>query len=232
MDKYVTIKKRSLASKATETTGKKSARYTPYKQPADSRAGNSDASLAAQSSSMINKHLLTTLSSESNPITHSDLPSRTDHIVSISTGHQVAESRARRSVYLGDRTRKLGQQHETPQTNGTVNILRGCCIYINGFLEGTTDIEAKRIVVLHGGEILTVASSRVTHIMTSQPLSGSKTDKILKSKAHLHVVKPEWLFDSVKAGHRLSEHNYRVIRDESTRSIRNMFKSSRSQGQP
>ena len=49
-------------------------------------------------------------------------------------------------------------------------------------------------------------------------LSGSKSQQFLKigfkKRANLHVVRPDWLFDSINAGKRLSEYNYRIVKSE------------------
>ncbi|KAL0067572.1 hypothetical protein AAF712_005287 [Marasmius tenuissimus] len=115
-------------------------------------------------------------------------------------GHQHSEGRHR--TYNEERTRKLAEQAEVAKsTSGSGSqVLRGVKVYINGFLAGTTDIEMKRIVLEAGGVVLSTASG-ATHILTSQPLSGSKTHKILTKKARIqvHVVKPEWVFDSFLA---------------------------------
>jgi hypothetical protein len=54
-----------------------------------------------------------------------------------------------------------------------------------------------------------------THIITSTGLSGSKTAKFLnanlKRAENRYVVKPEWLFDSIREGKRLDEYAYRAV---------------------
>ncbi|KAG6336683.1 hypothetical protein ID866_2390 [Astraeus odoratus] len=73
-------------------------------------------------------------------------------------------------------------------------------------------------------------SSGATHILTSQNLSGSKTHKLLTTKSRniVHVVKPEWVTDSVQAGKRLQETPYAVIHSSSTRNLIDMMKASGS----
>jgi hypothetical protein len=54
-------------------------------------------------------------------------------------------------------------------------------------------------------------ASQCTHIITSRGLSGSKTHKILTRKScKVHVVKPEWVFDSVAYGKRRPERPYAI----------------------
>ena len=67
--------------------------------------------------------------------------------------------------------------------------------------------------------------SGATHILTSQQLSGSKTHKHLTSKARNppHVVRPEWVFESLKAGRRLREWEFAVVKSESAMDLAKMF---------
>ncbi|EPT03682.1 hypothetical protein FOMPIDRAFT_1046716 [Fomitopsis schrenkii] len=110
---------------------------------------------ATPSSSALTKHLLQTLPDESNPITHSDIYHRTDHVVSAATGHQRSDGRGQvNKGYMASRSAKLRNQLPERLEGPEGNILRGIRVYINGYLEGTTDIEMKRVVTLAGGQIL------------------------------------------------------------------------------
>ena len=62
-------------------------------------------------------------------------------------------------------------------------------------------------------------------ILTSQQLSGAKTHKLLtaKSRGIVHVVRPEWVTDSIDAGKRLSEKDYAVIKVTNSLKITDMF---------
>ena len=171
--------------------------------------------------------------------------SRLDHIVSAATGHQRSDGRGPRMSYLEVRAKKLEKQ--LPQ-EASSQVLSNVRVYINGYLEDTTDIEMKRIVVLAGGQVqyvfvfssivslLTSAGRRTasgaTHILTSQQLNGAKTHKHLTSKAKnpAHVVRPEWVTDSIAAGKRLSEREYSVIKNTSVTKITDMFQSASSSG--
>ncbi|KAH9938267.1 uncharacterized protein B0H18DRAFT_8595 [Fomitopsis serialis] len=189
---------------------------------------------ATPSSSALTKHLLHTLPEKSNPITHSDIYHRTDHIVSAATGHQRSDGRGQLNrSYVASRSEKLRQQLPERLEGPEGNILQGVRVYINGYLEDTTDIEMKRIVTLAGGQMLQTASG-ATHVLTSQQLSGSKTQKLLtrRSKIKAHVVRPEWVTDSIEAGKRLQERDYAVVMDTSSRSVANMFRVDNGQGQP
>ncbi|TFK75770.1 BRCT domain-containing protein [Pluteus cervinus] len=200
---------------------------------------------ATLSHAALTKHVLSTLKDESNPITHSDIAERSDQVYSMTTGHQVAEGRGSRHAYISLDRKKRNVQIQanatstrtSTQSEGTDDarkkpqpVLHNVCVYLNGYLENTTDIEMKRIITEAGGEILYTPSSACTHIVTSQHLSGSKTHKILSSKPRnrVHVVKPEWILDSIKQGRKLSERNYVVIRDTTTKSLTSTFKTSKS----
>ncbi|KAI9001444.1 hypothetical protein BD414DRAFT_474646 [Trametes punicea] len=175
------------------------------------------------SSAALTKHLLNTLRDESNPITHSDIYQRSDHICSAATGHQRGEGRGPNKSYWEARTKKLADQLPEKPTEGQ-QVLRNVKVYINGYLEDTTDIEMKRIVTLAGGQVLHTASG-ATHILTSQQLNGAKTQKLLTTKSRniVHVVRPEWVTDSISAGKRLSERDYSVIKMTNVLKITDMF---------
>ncbi|KAI0638060.1 hypothetical protein C8Q77DRAFT_1089092 [Trametes polyzona] len=242
MDKFVTVKKPSSVPQGKDEgskTERQKFRYNPYGvNPSKERKfedwkdrKKTEKILAplrkdAQgktSSSALTKHLLNTLGDESNPITNSDIYQRSDHICSAATGHQRSDGRGPQQPYVKARTRKLLDQLPEKPTEG-VQVLRNVRVYINGYLENTTDIEMKRVVTLAGGQVLYTASG-ATHILTSQQLSGSKTQKLLtsKSKNIVHVVRPEWVTDSIDAGKRLSEREYSVIKNTNIAKITDMF---------
>ncbi|KAK2466321.1 hypothetical protein APHAL10511_001963 [Amanita phalloides] len=156
------------------------------------------------------KFLLRTLSDTSNPITHSDTADRADKVVSTATGHQVAEERVNRCLYLRDREKKLAKQMPC-KNNLTMQHAR---IYIDGYLEDTTDIEIKRLITVAGGQVLQTQSG-CTHIVTSRCLSASKTQTMLAGRCvnKIHVVKPQWVIDSVSTGRRQSEYRYSITKE-------------------
>jgi hypothetical protein len=106
----------------------------------------------SRTSNITNK-LLGTLSDPTNPITHSNIADRTDHYVAFATGHQVAQERINQGAYKTHREDKLQIQREASDSFGN-ELLKGVKVYINGYLEGTTDIEVKKIVVECGGQIV------------------------------------------------------------------------------
>lgn len=70
------------------------------------------------------------------------------------------------------------------------------------------------------------SASGATHILTSQQLSGSKTHKLLtqkKMRVRPHVVRPEWVFDSLDRGRRVPEREYSVLKNEGNRGLDEMF---------
>ena len=132
------------------------------------------------------------------------------------------------------------KEDEPPKTKKLV--MQGVRVYINGYLSDTTDIEMKRTVALAGGQVLFVSlsdlpippinlikpsltPSNATHILTSQGLNGSKTHKHLTKNARnkVHVVKPEWVVDSINVGKRLPERHYTVVVDRTMNSVAAMF---------
>ncbi|KAF8205084.1 hypothetical protein BJ912DRAFT_840983, partial [Pholiota molesta] len=172
--------------------------------------------------SAITKGLLNTLSDTSNPITHSDIYERTDHIVSFSTGHQISNGRHRDVKHADAQNRgaKLKAQEENIKSHAATSnseTLNGTRIYIDGFLENTTDIEMKRLILEAGGEIVRSAP-HCTHILTSRGLSASKTHKILtrKTRTNVHVVRPEWVLDSIAVGKKRPERSYAIVKRANT----------------
>ncbi|EMD40821.1 hypothetical protein CERSUDRAFT_103204 [Gelatoporia subvermispora B] len=247
MDRFVTVIKPSAVRRRQENgkeqqEQKQDVKYNPYqtnrrnikqKSTAVSQKRKIEALVAPlhkdgakPSSSALTKHLLKTLSDERNPIVHSDIYSRTDHVTSTATGHQRGEGRCNQTAYWENRGKKLEDQLPVPSAGPEANILKNVAIYIDGYLDDTTDIEMRRVVTLAGGRILHTPSG-ATHILTSQQLSGSKTHKVLtmKSRIKVHVVKPGWVFDSIDAGKRLSEREYAVIKSEGTMHLPDMFES-------
>jgi len=107
------------------------------------------------------------------------------------------------------RNQKLKAQRE----EAVLGALNNTRVYINGYLRDTTDIEMKRIITEAGGQPVQSASN-ATHIITSQCLSGTKTDRLLTTSRGRkpYVVKPEWVIDSIAAGRRLREEKYSVVR--------------------
>jgi len=61
--------------------------------------------------------------------------------------------------------------------------------------------------------LLRRVASQSTHIISSRGLNGFKTHKIQTRKGSVvHVVKPEWILDSLSIGKRQPERRYTVLR--------------------
>jgi len=232
MEKYFKSTKSSARSETPEQKAPSSSRFKPY-TTAQRPKKNSLLDLLPESdtppsSSTVTKLLLKTLKDTNNPITHSDLYERTEHVVSMASGHQVSEGRRNHREYHQERSHKLAAQKEVAAAAEQGQILSNVKVYIDGFLENTTDTEIKRIVAQAGGHILYSASG-ATHILTSQPLNGSKTHKLLttKSRIPVHVVRPEWVFDSIEAGKRRPEREYTMLKNNSTMDLANMFQTQK-----
>ncbi|KAJ3893989.1 hypothetical protein GG344DRAFT_74479 [Lentinula edodes] len=227
MEKYLTNTDLISQNDTQDILGRApgSARFKPYtilERKCGPKKKNSLLDLLPESgnppsSSSVTKLLLKTMKEAANPIAHSDLYERTEHVVSMASGHQVSESRRNHRPYLQERSRKLSVQKETTNAAEQPQILSNVKVYIDGFLTGTTDIEMKRVVSRAGGQILYSASG-ATHILSSQSLSGSKTHRLLSKKTRIsvHVVRPEWVFDSIKAGKRRPERDYTILKNSST----------------
>jgi len=227
MEAYFSVTKSaaSFSSKNDNLTKREERRYQPYTL---NRSAATDASKSKPeqiSAAAVNKFLLSTLSDQDNPITKSDISESSIYVFSTATGHQVSEGRTDRRLYLEDRARKITAQSSEAAEQEQPPILVNVRCYINGFLAGTTDLEMKRLIISAGGKVLPTANN-ATHILTSQHLSGSKTDHILKSKSRSrvpHVVKPEWVTDSIAAGKRRPEREYSVIKNSTTKSLFDML---------
>lgn len=162
--------------------------------------------------------------------THSDWVSIVlGHVDSCVTGHQRSDGR-RPGIYTKSRSKKLEDQRiqKGREPNG---LLSGLKVYVGGYMTGTTDIEMKRIVTLHGGRIMWAiicmymlmrclnyirnSASGATHILTSQGLSAVKTHKYLYGSARnkAHVVTPQWVIDSIASGKKKSEGDYSVVKN-------------------
>jgi hypothetical protein len=95
------------------------------------------------------------LSSSDPTLLWSDAHRVSDYVAPDATGHQRSEERFDRTRYLQDRKQKLEVQ--LPTISGGDGVLSGVRVWIDGFLEGTTDIAMKAVVKKAGGDILYVA---------------------------------------------------------------------------
>jgi hypothetical protein len=72
-----------------------------------------------------------------------------------------------RALYLADRSKKLKEQLARPVDDARV--LAGVRVWIDGYLEGTTDIAMKDVVKRAGGEILWACPLSLSHRSAYQP---------------------------------------------------------------
>lgn len=105
-------------------------------------------------------------------------------------------------------------------------IFAGCDFYVNGYT-GTRigDMELKKLLAVHGGNVRQLPSATVTHIITGV-LSATKAQKVLVGATHgrkKKVVRVDWVLDSVKAGKRLGEAAYGVIANEGQPTLASSF---------
>ncbi|KAG8787583.1 hypothetical protein FRB91_009695 [Serendipita sp. 411] len=157
------------------------------------------------------QHVLDTLKHPGNPLTNAHGTPPVDHVWSCATGHEQNEGRSRISAYKSERGTRLESQREPAKST----LFRGCRIYCNsGYCANTTDLELKQLVAEYGG-VVAHTDSGSTHILTSQSLSASKIQQFLTTNARnkKHIVRPEWLFDSISSDKRMREWDYTVIRN-------------------
>ncbi|KAF9057697.1 BRCT domain-containing protein [Panaeolus papilionaceus] len=168
--------------------------------------------------SSVTDALLGQLSHPLNPITRSDISERTDLVYNCATGHQIWERRKTEATTVIDREKQLSAQRPAPKAvPGFRMALSGAKIYVNGYIEGSTDTELKRAALSAGGQIVN-SPTQCTHIITSRCLSGSKVHRFLahKQRKKPYIVKPEWVFDSVAQAKRRPERPYTVLMGHST----------------
>ncbi|XP_062312560.1 DNA repair protein REV1 [Osmerus eperlanus] len=113
--------------------------------------------------------------------------------------------------YMAAKVSKLEEQFKTDaprekQKDGACSaIFNGVAIYVNGYTDPSVD-ELRRLMMLHGGQFhLYYSRSKTTHIIATN-LPNSKIQELRGEK----VVRPEWITDSIKAGHLLSYLQYQL----------------------
>ncbi|KAF8318101.1 hypothetical protein DL93DRAFT_2076052 [Clavulina sp. PMI_390] len=182
-------------------------------------SSNPPSSKTAISSAPLTRKDVMNMRLEANPIVHSKAPSKSQYITSCASGHEREQGPSGSPYWVATMNSKLSVQavHSLPPDSSKgidANLLLGLRIYVDGLVRGTTRSEITRLVAMHGGINLRAAQS-ATHIISSTGLSGTKSRTVLKSGVKksnsLHVVKPEWLYDSLNAGKRLREYDYRVV---------------------
>ncbi|XP_049584982.1 DNA repair protein REV1 isoform X2 [Syngnathus scovelli] len=112
--------------------------------------------------------------------------------------------------YMAAKVSKLEEQFKSDapkekQRDSSSNIFSGVAIYVNGYTEPSAD-ELRRLMMLHGGQFHVYYSrSKTTHIIANN-LPNNKIQELKGEK----VIKPGWITDSIKAGHRLPYLHYQL----------------------
>ncbi|WVW82937.1 hypothetical protein I302_104952 [Kwoniella bestiolae CBS 10118] len=184
--------------------------------------------LSRKSRSMVTQRMLSSRGSDVNPITNSDLYSRTDHFVSSSTGHQQSNRGGGSEgswTYWQVRSAQMNDQARVKQTD----IFKGCVVYLNGSTgPKVSNLQVQHLISSNGGRLAPLQSSSCTHIIANGGLSGTKTQKHIDGQGtrgasrRAKVVKVEWILDSVEKGQKLSEAGYGMVEDPSQP---NLFKT-------
>uniref|UniRef100_A0AAY5K207 DNA repair protein REV1 n=1 Tax=Esox lucius TaxID=8010 RepID=A0AAY5K207_ESOLU len=112
---------------------------------------------------------------------------------------------ASRGGYMAAKVSKLEEQFkldapgEKQKGVSGSSIFAGVAIHVNGYTDPSAD-ELRRLMMMHGGQFhLYYSRSKTTHIIATN-LPNSKIQELRDQK----VVRPEWITESVKAGHLLS----------------------------
>ncbi|XP_078796223.1 DNA repair protein REV1 isoform X2 [Oryzias latipes] len=118
---------------------------------------------------------------------------------------------AERGGYMAAKVSKLDEQfrldapREKQKEGACSGIFRGVAIYVNGYTEPSAD-ELRRLMMLHGGQFHVYYSrSKTTHIIANN-LPNCKIQDLKGEK----VIRPEWITDSIKAGHLLPHLKYQL----------------------
>ncbi|WVR05304.1 hypothetical protein IAU60_002318 [Kwoniella sp. DSM 27419] len=199
---------------------------TEEKRSAKRRANEAEREqLSKKSRAQVTERMLNTRGRDVNPVTNSDLYTRTDHFVSSATGHQQSNrSGASEGAmkYWHVRTAQMNDQARKQETT----IFKGCLIYINGSTgPKVSNLQVQQMISSNGGRITPLQSSACTHIIANGGLSGTKTQKWIDGQGsrgasrRAKVVKVEWILDSVEQGIKLSEAGYGVVEDPSQPSL-------------
>ena len=93
------------------------------------------------------------MKAEDNPVTHSSGPERSDHVVSSTTGHQVASGPTNIRVYSKMKMSKLKTQHVGDSADES-SLFKGLIFRMNGY-QGSemSDNELRRKIHEHGGAV-------------------------------------------------------------------------------
>ncbi|KAG8451876.1 hypothetical protein GDO86_003901 [Hymenochirus boettgeri] len=119
--------------------------------------------------------------------------------------------------YMAAKVQKLDEQFQSDapvqQNKGGTSskIFHGISIYVNGYTDPSAD-HLRHLMMLHGGQYhLYYSRSKTTHIIATN-LPNNKIKELKDEK----VVRPEWIMESIKAGHLLSYVPYQLYTKQSS----------------
>ncbi|WVQ78547.1 hypothetical protein IAT38_000633 [Cryptococcus sp. DSM 104549] len=179
-------------------------------------ADGSEEEPALKSRARTTEQMMRTLGKGNNPITNSDMPSRTDHVVSCATGHQRNDQRGAGQTWTYAKVRDA--QMEKQSRESKTALFKGCLFYFNGSTgEKVSNIQLRNMITTNGGRFTTIQGSSCTHVIANNGLSGRKAQKVIDAQGararQTKVVRVEWVLDCVERGVKLSEAGYGVIED-------------------
>ncbi|KAL1411079.1 hypothetical protein Q8F55_002028 [Vanrija albida] len=224
------------AARAAAIRASMSSSSSPYAAPSSSKRKVT----SSQSRSRVTERMLSSMTSENNPITHSKAFEKTDHVHSCSTGHQqrggdrgfwaVArdlglKAEGEKHTYWSVRTAKVEAGAREKQTS----ILAGCTIAINGPTgPKVSNLQLQNLITANGGRFSPHVHSGCTHVVAER-LSGSKAQKYINGQGRRgasrrsQVVKVEWILDCVAKGKRISEAGYSSVEDPTQKNLFSAF---------
>lgn len=103
--------------------------------------------------------------------------------------------------YMENKNNKLHDQFTAQATGSRVsNLFQGVTIHVNG-LTNPGHAELRQLMAQHGGRFVNYYSkSTVTHIVCSS-LTDAKVKIYKRERDPTPIVRPEWVVDSIQAGH-------------------------------
>lgn len=115
----------------------------------------------------------------------------------------------RHNTYMAHKITKLGDQNHAAANSTVSNIFVGCAVFVNGYTDPPVN-ELKRLIAVNGGRFNQYETSDTTHFACNH-YPQIKIDRLRKGleKRKIFYVTIKWITDSVAAGYRLRETDYR-----------------------
>ena len=98
----------------------------------------------------------------------------------MATGHQRSDGRANQTQYLKLRSKKLEEQRPERESSSE-GVLHGLRVYIDGYIDNTSDLEMKELVTLAGGTVMYVAVFPRHQLCLRQEITGTRPPAQLTS---------------------------------------------------